>query len=393
MRRRVELGLSAAISALWIALLPVLSTALTPNSESVFVRVVDVGAGLCCVIVLPDGRCIVYDAGNYENNGRYAMSALQSLVPPSTPIELLVLSHTDADHIAAVPQILTHYDVRRVLRAGLSRDSRTWRDVNAAIEANPNSLDLNLAKLEYPSGATYRFGEVFVTVVCGFSAPPEEWDLDGSSEFRNAGSIVVRVTYAGSSVLFCGDAVGRHNGQAEDTTLATELYMLEAKDVIPLRADVVVAPHHGADNGSSSDWIREVNPQWVIFSAGHKYEHPRASTAQRYLDLGVPADHLLRTDRDDDEGGKEWPSGAVAGNVDGPGDDSVDILLRADGSVEVAYAENPIRPSTGVSTVGSRLSAIYHYRRCADAARIRNENLVEFDVPPPERRLHRGCPR
>ena len=43
------------------------SHALEPNASDIFVRVVDVGAGLCCVIQIKDGderHYVVYDAGN-----------------------------------------------------------------------------------------------------------------------------------------------------------------------------------------------------------------------------------------------------------------------------------------------------------------------------------------
>jgi len=367
--------------------------ALTPSPTAVFARVVDVGAGLACVIVLPDGRCIIYDAGNYQYNGRYALGALEALVPTTTPVELLILSHTDADHVAAVPEILNRYDVRRVIRAGMLRDSQTWNNANNAIVGDPDVLDINLAQVEFPGGATYRFGDVFVTVICGFSSPPEDWDVSGTSELRNAGSIVVRITYAGSSILLCGDAVGRHNGQVADESIATELHMLQAADVIPIRSQVLVAPHHGADNGSSSDWIRAVDPDWVIFSAGHRHEHPRAAAAQRYLNAGVPLNRILRTDRGDWEGDDAWDEGGVQGETDPPGDDSVDVLLHADGNIQVAYADAPVAVANGFLAVGSVASTLYHFSGCADAERIRDSNLIEFTSPPADRRLHSGCPR
>ena len=93
---------------LTLAVLFVLATpalALEPQPDSVFVRVVDVGAGLCCVVKMPDDRYMVYDAGNFQDRGRSALHDIGELIPPGSHIDLLVLSHTDSDHVAAVKQI------------------------------------------------------------------------------------------------------------------------------------------------------------------------------------------------------------------------------------------------------------------------------------------------
>ncbi len=203
-------------------------------------------------------------------------------------------------------------------------------------------LDLNLAEVEFPAGATYRFGDdVFVTMVCGFGVLPEDWDVKGSSEKNNAVSIVVRLQYKGKSVLFCGDAVGRHiDAPPNAEPIATERYMLEQKSIIPIDSDVLIAPHHGADNGSSTKFIDAVSPRHVIFSAGHQHKHPRAIAVKRYTDAGVKVKNMLRTDWEDDEGAKEWSVGRTDGHVDKAGDDDIDIVIRASGKVEVDYS-NP----------------------------------------------------
>lgn len=72
-------------------------------------------------------------------------------------------------------------------------------------------------------------------------------------------------------------------------------------------------------------------------SAGYDHHHPTSGAADRYLTHGVPRDHMFRTDRGDDEGGTEWNEGRIAGCTDGRGDDDVDIVLPASGSVQVDY--------------------------------------------------------
>jgi len=243
---------------------------------------------------------MIYDAGNYTRGGSLAFTKVQEIIPAGSDIELLVLSHSDADHLGAVDEICDDYNVLRVLRPGYQRTSATWRNAIGAVlleEETEGCIDISLAEDEFPMGATYRFGDVFVMMVAGFHTPPAAWGNLSTGEERNAGSIVIRLIYGTRSVLFCGDAVGRHTGDPANVCIASEMFMVNNSDVIPIDSDVLVAPHHGADNASSTAFIQAVSPDYVIFSAGHRYEHPRAVTAQRYLNNGVLLANMFRTDR------------------------------------------------------------------------------------------------
>lgn len=318
--------------------------ALVPEEGALFVRILDVGAGHAAVAIAPGGGVLVYDAGG----GTDTLDKVLELVPAGAEIDLLVLSHSDADHIGAADEILAEYTVSRVLRTGHERSTYAWRDADRAVRdevETEGALDLNLARHPIPPGATWRVGDAFATMVSGHSRPPSEWGPLSESERRNAVSVVVRLLFAGRAVLFTGDAVGRHNGDPPWTCIATEDGMVRNSPAVPVASDVLIAPHHGADNGSSELFIRAVAPDWVVFPAGHRHDHPRASAAGRYLDWGLPPERLLRTDLGDDEGAAEWDHGREPDARDPKGDDDVDILVRADGTILVAYrADGPQAP-------------------------------------------------
>ncbi len=142
--------------------------------------------------------------------------------------------------------------------------------------------------------------------------------------------------FVSSGILVAQDSL-RLTLTDKNAHIATEKYMTENAEVISIDSDVLIAPHHGADNGSSKRFIEAVSPTWVIFSAGHDHEHPRSAAAERFLGAGVGLEKMFRTVLGDDEGQEEWDHGRVAGRVDPPGDDDVDILIRANGEIEVAY--------------------------------------------------------
>lgn len=323
--------------------------ALSPEAGSLFVRVVDVGAGHCAILCLPDQRFVIYDAGTYEDRGASAAAALIELVPEGSFIELLVLSHAAADHLGAAASILHHYPVRQVVRTGLSRRHPTWKATDAAIRAERADPMLrragitfdviNLAERALLPGSTMRYGDVFITFVTGHHRPPAEWGLRGTHTRYDAGSIVMRVQYQGRSVLFCGDAIGRYARAPADQCLAAEQAMVAMADAVPIDADVMIAPHHGSDRASTFPFIEAVRPTYVVFPAGHAHAHPRLATAQRFLDFGLLPNHLLRTDRGDDEGDAEWDYLRQPGHVDPVGDDDVDILITSAGDLQVAYRQ------------------------------------------------------
>ena len=159
--------------------------------------------------------------------------------------------------------------------------------------------------------------------------------MPSASYKRNAVSIIIRLEYAGKSILFAGDAVGREvDGPVLlRDCIATEKFVVDNAAQVPIESDVLIAPHHGANNASSDCFIDEVDPEYVIFSAGHAHHHPREKTAQRYIDNGVSVSNMFRTDLGDNEGDTEWSHGAAGG--DGPGDDHVEIIINQAGNIEV----------------------------------------------------------
>jgi glyoxylase-like metal-dependent hydrolase (beta-lactamase superfamily II) len=157
---------------------------LDPNATDLFVRVADTGPALCGVVKIPPGEgetrahFVIYDAGNYTDRGECAFEKIKEVIPPGSDVDLLVLSHSDSDHLGPVADICDAYKVKRVLRSGYQRTSSTWKDANDAIRASvkiKGCVDINLRLCEFPAGATYRMGNAFVQMVCGFHKPPAAW--------------------------------------------------------------------------------------------------------------------------------------------------------------------------------------------------------------------------
>lgn len=308
------------------------------QAQEAIARVVDVGPGLCVVISMPGQYDILYDGGHWQ--GSTCRAAVEEMVQDER-IEFVVLSHSDGDHLGELPEILAEKSAGVILMTGFRRDTNTFEqaiDVVGQSVAKGTTV-LNLETWPLAPGTEFSVGPARLTFLAGW----HKWDESLSdhsldqSELRNVVSIVMRFDYEGRSILLAGDTVGRAIGAPADTCQDAERFMVE-RDAEALRSDVLIAGHHGADNASATCFIEAVDPQFVVFSAGHSHEHPRQATAERFLAAGIPSSRMLRTDRSDDEGGEEWNFGREENCTDGRSDDDIEIRLPADPEAEISVA-------------------------------------------------------
>ena len=304
------------------------------DSVGVYVRVVDVGAALCVIAATRDRRYFVYDAGGAD---QACLKAIREIVSDGN-IDLLVVSHSDGNHMQDVPALLDEFAVGEIWWTGYRRPQLSFRQTARAIDAaqQAGTVVRNLRSGAVEPGTAVSLGDATITFVAGWRSWPTTDGLD-EAELHKVVSIVTRLDYGGSSLLLAGDTIGRSTSGPDDECDFAEARMVDNQAAVSLAADVLVAPNHGANNASSRCLIAAVQPTYVIFPAGHGKGNPEAGAAARYLDAGIPAARILRTDRGDDEGEREWDYRRASGCRDQPGDDDVEILMPKQGSPLVRY--------------------------------------------------------
>jgi beta-lactamase superfamily II metal-dependent hydrolase len=324
------------------------------STEELLLHVVDVGAGLCVVGVAPGGYSFLLDAGHWAST-TCAQAVAAHL--PDAGLSLVVISHNDSDHLGELPEIHAERAIDTLVwTARVPKKCRT----NPAPKCPKTYLDfvrtvgdvaselgtvISLRETPIDKVSTFFLGDVEIQLVAGWSESPWEAELS-DSEAANANSIVTRVVYGGRSVLVMGDSVGRHIGDPPEQCIAAEKWVVDHAAQHPIAADVLIASHHGADNGNATCLIEAVAPQHVIFSAGDDYGHPRQTTVDRFVAAGVPESAMLRTDRgsaviDDKVTGAidEWQDPFTARCGDRIGDDGVLIQIGRGGDLAVAYEQ------------------------------------------------------
>ena len=105
---------------------------------------------------------------------------------------------------------------------------------------------------------------------------------DNYGSNANDYSIGVRVQFGENSFLFTGDA---EEHSEEDMVSSGE----------NLKADVYKAAHHGSRTANTEDFLKAVDPQYVVISCGegNTYGHPHAEVLNRLREMGI---QIFRTD-------------------------------------------------------------------------------------------------
>jgi competence protein ComEC len=239
----------AAVAGAWCVLGVVCCTAVARwESHSPGLRVVAAAMGHGCGIVVrsPGGGCLVYDAGRLGAPGA-ARRSMESLLWSEgvSRIDTLVISHADADHFNAVPDLLTRFRVGRIVV------SETFLASAAAGVAEVRGR----AAARVVPIQVVRAGDAFaLDPLCRvrvLHAAGGERDGDPRAD-DNESSLVLAVESAGRRLLLTGDI----EGAALADFVASR----------PEHCDVLVAPHHGSRTTLPAAIGVATRPEWVLVS-------------------------------------------------------------------------------------------------------------------------------
>ncbi|HEX2197603.1 MAG TPA: DNA internalization-related competence protein ComEC/Rec2 [Burkholderiales bacterium] len=232
-----------------------------PPPGAAWVTAFDVGQGLA-VSVRTAQRTLLYDAGPAfgpaaDGGERIVVPALRGAGAPR--IDLMVLTHEDADHVGGALSVL-----EAMVVDGLASSLPPAHPLHTLVPAARRCA----------AGIRWEWDGVRFE----FLHP-----LSGSHDARrNNQSCVLRVASQGGSMLLTGDV-----------ERAAELQLMKRNP----RADVMLVPHHGSRTSSSREFIAAVAPRWAIVAAGYRsrFGHPSAEVLERYRAAGSA---VMRTDLD-----------------------------------------------------------------------------------------------
>jgi competence protein ComEC len=224
----------------------------TPPAGHVWFTLLEVGQGLAAIVQTPN-HVLVYDTGPYFSPRFDAGSDIIAPILRAQGIyriDRLVVSHEDNDH------------------AGGAKGLRETMPVTSIMAGMPETLaDAQACH----GGQSWTWDGIRFDML----HPP----ADNAFLSDNNRSCVLKVSTDGASLLLTGD-IGK-DMEAD----------LIAQFGAQLRADIIVAPHHGSRTSSSQAFVETVQARYVLFSTGYlnRFGFPKPDVVARYQAAGASA--------------------------------------------------------------------------------------------------------
>lgn len=257
-RRRWPVVLAAGACVVAAALLLAPPPVRPPDRTTL--TFLDVGEGAAALLQVAEGPTVLIDAGPAPLAATLRRHGVRR-------IDLLVLSHGHADHVAGLDDVIGRMAV------------------GAAVLPSPREPSAALDDLARELAASGTHVRRVSTALAGGGAgwslsllPTQALAGEGGNQGENDCALVAVVGIAGHDVLLPGDAEGE---------------VLEQLD-LPT-CDVVELPHHGSRGGLSASQLANLAPRLGVVSVGdNTYGHPTPEMLTLFASAGVPC---LRTDQ------------------------------------------------------------------------------------------------
>lgn len=231
----------------WLAVWLVvgLATGLRPAEQGdLKCTFLSVGHGCAILIELPSGRTLLYDAGSLGSAERAQRTVQEALwAARRTRIDAVIVSHADIDHFNGVAGLIETLPVGEVLFA------QSFLDFN---QLSVVSLCNRAAQVGAPMRIVWEGDRLRADphVDIDVRHPPS----GRGHNLDNANSIVLRIRFAGRTVLLTGDL--------EEAGL--QHLLVQPSEPV----DVLLAPHHGSVAANPPELAAWAAPQYIVASAG-----------------------------------------------------------------------------------------------------------------------------
>ncbi|OGT93989.1 MAG: hypothetical protein A2083_05180 [Gemmatimonadetes bacterium GWC2_71_9] len=219
-------------------------------AQQLQLRFFDVGQGDAALLITPEGRTMLVDAGQ---NARSVIAFLRA--NHLDTLDLVVVSHIHDDHMGGIPDVLGAVVVRNFMDNGTPRARTYGRYLNAVRASGARYLEA--------TARTITLGSVQVRVL-----PPPDARLRLARADQNNRSVGLLIQYGRFRALLAGDSQRQEIG-----------YWLQFDSVPPVT--LVKLSHHGSDNGTTTAWAERTGARIAVISVGrNSYGHPgRAALA------------------------------------------------------------------------------------------------------------------
>lgn len=242
------------------------AVAQTPD-KNLHLFVLDVGQGDSILLKTPTDKKVLIDGGPDDK----VLGQLGQTLPfYDKKIDLVILTHPDADHLTGLVDVIKNYEVGEIWATGVIHTTDTY--LNWLNLVKEKQIPYKIAFL----GTNADFGDQAKLEVLW---PPKS--LSGQkADNNNNTSLVTKLSYLNFCAILPGD------GENE---------VLDNLNLIDSHCQVLKASHHGSNDAASVKLLQQVSPKLVVISVGkdNKFGHPQAKALDIYKKY---SNEIFRTD-------------------------------------------------------------------------------------------------
>ena len=214
------------------------------HRDHLSVTVLYVGHGQAVLAELPGKTNMLFDAGSLSRDDVGTRVVLPFLRYKGIgKIDSVVISHGDIDHINGIPEVTGDFRAKYVYASKAFFDDK--RQTTKFLR--DDLVQKGIAKREI-NDLPLEFGPTRISVLW-----PDITISENNMVSDNDKSIVTLIEYAGRRVLICSDI--QKFAQSEILRLYPDL-----------KADVIIAPHHGSTKTLERNFLEKFRPEVVISS-------------------------------------------------------------------------------------------------------------------------------